>query len=59
MLANGPQQLLELEAIAAQLVATARSLPRGQERHELLKEIGRLRVRIDTLIRRKKLQLAK
>ena len=49
------QRLLELEAMAPPLLATARKLPRGQDRHELLKEIGRLRVRINALRKRKRL----
>jgi hypothetical protein len=49
MPADRTQQLLELDSIAAQLLATARKLPRGQDRHELLKEIGRLRTRISEL----------
>jgi hypothetical protein len=59
MLADRPQPLLELDAIAAQLLATARRLPRGQDLHELLKEIGRLRVKINDLKGQKKLQPAK
>jgi hypothetical protein len=59
MLANRTHQLLEIDAMAAQLLTTARKLPRGRDRHELLKEIGRLRIRISQLKRQERLQLAK
>ena len=36
-------KLQELEAMAAKLLATARELPPGQERHEVLQEIGKFR----------------
>jgi hypothetical protein len=36
-------RLQELEEMAAKLLATARKLPPGPERHGLLKEIGRFR----------------
>jgi hypothetical protein len=42
-------RLQELEEIAAKLLATARGLPRGQEHHNALREIGRFRVQIAAL----------
>ena len=42
-------RLQELEEIAAKLLATARELPSGQDRHNALREIGRFRVRISAL----------
>ena len=46
----------DLEKMLAKLLEDARKLPPGQERHELLKEIGHLRVKLDALKKRKKLQ---
>jgi hypothetical protein len=42
-------KLQELEAMAAKLLATARELPPGQERHDILQEIGKFRLRIIAL----------
>lgn len=42
-------RLQELEGIAAKLLATARELPPGQERHNALREIGRFRAQIAAL----------
>jgi hypothetical protein len=42
-------RLQELEEMAAALLATARELPPGQERHEVLQEIGKFRLRITAL----------
>jgi hypothetical protein len=39
----------DLEKIAAKLLKTARNLPPGPVRHDILKEIGTLRVRIAAL----------
>jgi hypothetical protein len=39
----------DLEEMAAKLLATARELPLGSERHGILKEIGKFRVRITAL----------
>jgi len=41
----------ELEKLAAGLMAMARNMPRGQQRQDALKEIGRLRFRMDKLLR--------
>jgi hypothetical protein len=49
MLADRPKELLELEVMAAKLLATARDLPPGEMRHGILKEIGRLRARMEGL----------
>jgi hypothetical protein len=38
-------KLQELEEMAAKLLATARELPPGQERHDILQEIGKFRLR--------------
>jgi hypothetical protein len=38
-----------LEKMAAKLLNTVRKLPPGSERHELLKEIGKIRARIAKL----------
>jgi hypothetical protein len=41
------RRMQDLEGLAVQLLEAARKLPPGQARHEILKEIGQLRVRID------------
>jgi hypothetical protein len=43
------ERLRELEEIAAKLLALARELPPGEERHKALQQIGRFQTRIDTL----------
>jgi len=42
-------KLQELEVMAAKLLATARKLPPGPERHNILQEIGRFRAQIMSL----------
>jgi len=42
-------RLQELEEMAARLLALARKLPPGQQRHDIVPEIGRFRVRIAAL----------
>jgi hypothetical protein len=42
-------KLQELEEMASKLLATARKLPPGPDRHEILNEIGRFRAQIATL----------
>jgi hypothetical protein len=42
-------RLLELEEIGAKLLATARKLPPGADRHNILQEIGRFRAQIAAL----------
>jgi hypothetical protein len=49
----------ELEKMLKKLLEDARKLPPGQNRHELLKDIGRLGVKIDTIQKRKKVRQAK
>jgi hypothetical protein len=49
----------DLEKMLAKLLEDARKLPRGQKRHELLKEIGRFRVKLDALKKRKQSQPTK
>jgi hypothetical protein len=44
-------KLQELEEMAAELLATARKLPSGQDRHNALQEIERFRARITALQR--------
>jgi len=41
----------EVEKLAAHLMAAARNMPPGQQRQDALKEIGRLRFRMDALLR--------
>jgi hypothetical protein len=41
----------ELEKLVARLMAAVRNMPPGQQRQDSLKEIGRLRFRMDTLLR--------
>jgi len=43
------ERLRELEEIAARLLALARELPPGEERHKAFQQIGRFQTRIDTL----------
>lgn len=42
-------EIQELEAMAAKLLETARKLPAGPVRHDILKEIGKYRARITAL----------
>jgi hypothetical protein len=41
----------DLDKMAARLMATVRNMPPGQQRQDALKEIGRLRFRMDALLR--------
>jgi hypothetical protein len=43
------KEMQVLEEMATKLLETARKLPPGSERHDFLKEIGTLRVRITAL----------
>jgi len=43
------KHILALEELAAELLKTARELRPGAKRHDILKEIGSLRVRIAAL----------
>jgi hypothetical protein len=52
-------QMDELEKMLAKLLEDARKFPPGQKRHELLKEIGRFRVKLDAFKKRKKSQPTK
>ena len=50
--ANGEMKaarLQELEEMAARLLALARKLPPGQQRYDIVQQIGRFRVRIAAL----------
>jgi hypothetical protein len=42
-------EMQDLEEMATQLLESARELPPGSDRHEVLKEIGTFRVRIAAL----------
>jgi hypothetical protein len=42
---------LDLDKMVSRLMATVRDMPPGQQRQDALKEIGRLRFRMDTLLR--------
>ena len=41
----------ELEKLVVRLMAAVRNMPPGQQRQDSLKEVGRLRSRMDTLLR--------
>ncbi len=43
------KELHDLEAMAAKLLETARKLPAGPVRHDILKQIGKFRARITAL----------
>ena len=43
------QELEEMEEMGTKLQATAHALPPGQDRHNILQEIGRFRARIVAL----------
>jgi hypothetical protein len=43
------ERLRELEEIAVKLLALARGLPPGEERHEAFHQIGSFQIRVDTL----------
>jgi hypothetical protein len=43
------EKILKLDELATDLLETARQLPSGAERHDLLKQIGFFRVRIAAL----------
>ena len=44
-----PTEMQDLAEMAAKLLKTARNLPPGPVRHDILKEIGKFRVRIAAL----------
>ena len=43
-----------LEIVAADLLETARKIPPGSERHDVLKQIGKLRIKLDALVSEQK-----
>ena len=48
----------DLEVVAANLLETACKIPPGSERHNVLKQIGKLRIKLDALVsKQKKLSL--
>ncbi len=44
----------DLDEMASRLLETARTLPPGPARHDILKEIGQFRARIEALRRKSK-----
>ena len=44
----------DLEVVAANLLETARKIPPGSERHDVLKQIGKLRIKLDALVSEQK-----
>jgi hypothetical protein len=46
----------DLEVVAANLLETARKIPPGSERHNVLKQIGKLRIKLDALVSEQKKQ---
>jgi hypothetical protein len=44
----------DLEVLAANLLETARKMPPGSERHDVLKQIGKLRIKLDALVSEQK-----
>jgi hypothetical protein len=49
--AAGPLRQTEIDELAAQLVARVRRLPPGKQRREALRDIGRLRIEMQALLR--------
>ena len=43
------KEMQDLEAMAAKLLETARKIPAGPVRHDILKQIGKFRARITAL----------
>jgi hypothetical protein len=43
------KEMQDLEALAAKLLETARKIPAGPVRHDILKQIGKFRARITAL----------
>jgi hypothetical protein len=43
------KEMQDLEAMAAKLLETARKLPAGPVRHDILKQVGKFRARITAL----------
>ena len=44
----------DLEVVAAGLLETARKMPPGSERHDVLKQIGKLRIKLNALVSEQK-----
>jgi hypothetical protein len=44
----------DLEVVAASLLETARKIPPGSERYDVLRQIGKLRIRLDALLSEQK-----
>src|ERR1700732_1472975 len=44
----------DLEVVAANLLETACKIPPGSERHNVLKQIGKLRIKLDALVSEQK-----
>jgi hypothetical protein len=44
----------DLEVVAANLLETARKIPPGSERHDVLRQIGKLRIKLGALVSEQK-----
>ena len=53
-LAQETDSAKDLEVVAANLLETARQIPPGSERHDVLKQIGKLRIKLDALVSEQK-----
>jgi hypothetical protein len=53
-LAQEIHSVKDLEVVAANLLETARKIPPGPERYDVLKQIGKLRIKLDALVSEQK-----
>jgi len=53
-LAQEIDSAMDLEVAAGDLLETARKIPPGSERHGVLKQIGKLRMKLDALVSEQK-----
>jgi hypothetical protein len=53
---SAERRMQDLEAMAAKLLETARKVPPGPERHDILKEIRKFRARIIALKAKEKIR---
>jgi hypothetical protein len=56
---SGVRRMRDLDQMAAKLLQAARKLPPGQARQDALKEVGKLRARIDVLRQKTELSVGK